>query len=68
MKMFNKVAAPFAGTVKKILLTGGDGSIVAKGDPIFEIEPDEVLVLEDEGEISERRRTITLELLGQVQS
>jgi NADH pyrophosphatase NudC (nudix superfamily)/biotin carboxyl carrier protein len=40
MKMFNKVLAPFAGTVTEDLMAGKDGTVVAKGQRIFAIEPD----------------------------
>ena len=40
MKMFNKVSAPFSGTIDAFLLTGGDGVIIHKGQPIFEVTPD----------------------------
>lgn len=40
MKMFNKVYAPFAGTLDKILVQG-DGMIVSKGQPLFKVSPDE---------------------------
>ncbi len=64
MKMFNKVLAPFAGTVKKNLMTDADGRVVAAGDVILEIEPDEVIVIESDEEIAARRRTVTLAALG----
>ncbi|MBW2231043.1 MAG: biotin carboxylase [Deltaproteobacteria bacterium] len=64
MKMFNKILAPFAGTVTKNLLADSDGSVVAKGEKIFEIEPDEIVHQESEEEIRDRRMTVTLELLG----
>jgi len=63
MKMFNKVLAPFAGTITKNLMQDADGSVVGKGQRIFEIEPDEVLVQESDEEIQERRRAVTLGLL-----
>ncbi len=47
MKMFNKVYAPFAGTVDKILVNTGEGTIVAKGQPLFKVTPDERIVEED---------------------
>jgi biotin carboxyl carrier protein len=43
MKMFNKVYAPFAGTVKAVLIDG-DGLIIKKGQPLFKIEPDEIVI------------------------
>ncbi|MGK2905025.1 MAG: biotin/lipoyl-containing protein, partial [Desulfuromonadales bacterium] len=44
MKMFNKIPAPFSGTIDKILIQGGDGIIVQKGQPIFKVTPDEKFV------------------------
>ncbi|MCK5913769.1 MAG: biotin carboxylase, partial [Desulfuromusa sp.] len=44
MKMFNKVPAPFAGTIDKIIIEGGEGTIVQKGQPLFKITPDEKFV------------------------
>jgi acetyl/propionyl-CoA carboxylase alpha subunit len=64
MKMFNKVVAPFAGTVTRNLMKDSDGAVVAKGQTIFEIEPDEVVIEESDEEIDKRRRTVTLDLLG----
>lgn len=58
MKMFNKVNAPFAGTIDKVLVED-DGSIIKKGQPIFKITPDEVVVVETEEEINARRQTKT---------
>jgi len=63
MKMFNKITAPFAGTVTRCLIENSDGVVVVKGQKIFEIEPDEVVVEESEEEIRGRRREITLALL-----
>jgi acetyl/propionyl-CoA carboxylase alpha subunit len=40
MKMFNKINAPFAGTIAKCLIEN-DGEIIKKGQPIFKIVPDE---------------------------
>ena len=45
MKMFNKVNAPFAGTIEEVLVVD-DGAIIKKGQPLFKITPDEVLVEE----------------------
>jgi acetyl/propionyl-CoA carboxylase alpha subunit len=64
MKMFNKVLAPFAGTMTKSLLADADGSVVQAGQVIFEIEPDEMLVEESEAEITERRERVTRTALG----
>ncbi len=65
MKMFNKVYAPFAGTVDEVLVEG-DGVIISKGQPVFRITPDEKIVVESPEEIATRRRNATaryLELL-----
>ncbi len=64
MKMFNKVLAPFAGTVTKNVLKDSDGAVVKAGQVIFEIEPDEVLIEESEADIAARRKRVTLEVLG----
>jgi acetyl/propionyl-CoA carboxylase alpha subunit len=63
MKMFNTVRAPFSGTVDKIILTGPDGTIVQKGQPLFKISPDERFVAVDPKEIERERRTRTTEYL-----
>ncbi|MFT7130125.1 MAG: acetyl/propionyl-CoA carboxylase alpha subunit [Gammaproteobacteria bacterium] len=65
MKMFNKVYAPFSGTVKKILI-GGDGVIVKKGQPIFKIEADEIVVTETSEEIKKRKHHFTEKFLGYI--
>jgi len=61
MKMFNKVLAPFSGTLDKILMTGSDGTIVQKGQPLFKITPDEIFVdiNPDEIDRTKRERTAT---------
>lgn len=41
MKMFNKVLAPFSGTVQKVMLDT-DATIVKKGDCLFKVIPDEL--------------------------
>ena len=63
MKMFNKVPAPFSGTVDKILIEGGDGVIVQKGQPIFKVTPDEKFVEVDPKQIEHERRAATSEYL-----
>ena len=62
MKMFNKVYAPFAGTIDKVLVDT-DGVIISKGQPLFKITPDEILVVESPEEIAARRRAVTDEFL-----
>ncbi len=46
MKMFNKVYATFSGTILEVLLPES-GVVVRKGQPLFKIRPDEVIVEED---------------------
>jgi biotin carboxyl carrier protein len=62
MKMFNKVYAPFAGTIDKVLVSE-DGLIISKGQPLFKITPDEIVVLESPEEIRARRRQATAEFI-----
>jgi len=42
MKMFNKVYAPFSGTIDRILVET-DASIVKKGEVVFKVTPDEII-------------------------
>jgi len=65
MKMFNKVYAPFSGTIDKVLVES-DGMIIHKGQPIFKISPDERPVIESPGEIAARRRQATTTFLQQL--
>jgi len=56
------VLAPFAGTIEEVLVEG-DGAIIAKGQPLFRVSPDEkVEVLSDE-EIAASRKAHTSELV-----
>jgi biotin carboxyl carrier protein len=64
MKMFNKILAPFAGTVVENLLPDSDGTVVKAGQTIFRIEPDDIVIDESPEEVDERRRTVTLSLLS----
>jgi acetyl/propionyl-CoA carboxylase alpha subunit len=64
MKMFNKVLAPFSGTVTKNLMRDVDGAIVKAGQMIFGIEPDETLIVESDSDIAARRKKTTLDVLG----
>ena len=66
MKMFNKVYAPFAGTIDKILVTSGDGTIVSKGQPLFKVTPDEKFVEVDVNAVEKEKRAITAEYLKAV--
>ncbi|MEM1113566.1 MAG: biotin/lipoyl-containing protein [Pseudomonadota bacterium] len=65
MKMFNKVYAPFSGTIDEVLVDT-DGVIISKGQPIFKITPDEKIVLESPEEVAARRRDKTGAFLKQV--
>ena len=66
MKMFNKVPAPFAGTIDKIIIEGGDGTIVQKGQPLFKVTPDEKFVEVDPKALAKQKRTVTDEYLQTV--
>ena len=63
MKMFNKVNAPFAGTVDEVLIET-DGSIISKGQVLFKITPDEKTVVEAPEVITARIQAQTLEFLN----
>lgn len=65
MKMFNKVYAPFAGTIDEVLVDT-DGVIISKGQPIFKITPHEKIVVESPEEIAQRRREATALFLQQL--
>lgn len=65
MKMFNKVYAPFSGTVKEVLVET-DGTIISKGQTIFKIEPDEIVVVESPETIAARRKKTTDQFLKQL--
>ncbi len=59
MKMFNTIRAQFSGTIDKIIMEGGDGTIVQKGQPFFKITPDEKFVEVDSAVIEKEKRDIT---------
>jgi acetyl/propionyl-CoA carboxylase alpha subunit len=63
MKMFNKVHAPFAGTVDKVLLDT-DATIIRKGQTIFKVTPDEEIVIESRDEKSLATRAQTDDFLA----
>ena len=62
MKMFNKVVAPFSGTVDEVLVEG-DGVIIAKGQPLFKVTPDEKVEILSDEEVAARCREHTSELV-----
>lgn len=65
MKMFNKVYAPFAGTIDEVLVEE-DGLIIKKGQPIFKVTPDEKIVIESPDEIATRRREATARFVERI--
>jgi biotin carboxyl carrier protein len=65
MKMFNKVYAPFAGTVDKILVDT-NGTIVSKGQPLFKVTPDEKFVEHDAALVRARIESNTEQYLSVV--
>ncbi len=66
MKMFNTIRAPFSGTIDKIIMVGGDGTIVQKGQPLFKITPDERFVEVDPKAVEKAKRDCTAEYLKAV--
>ena len=66
MKMFNTVRATFSGTIDKIIIQSGDGSIVQKGQPLFKVTPDEKFVEVDPAVVEKERREKTAEYLQAV--
>jgi biotin carboxyl carrier protein len=65
MKMFNKVLAPFSGTVDEVLVQGA-GAIVQKGQPLFKVTPDEKVTVEDPSLKKTRIRKNTDEYLAKL--
>ena len=66
MKMFNTIRATFSGTIDKIIMEGGDGAIVQKGQPLFKITPDEKFVEVDFKAVEKEKRERTAEYLKAV--
>jgi acetyl/propionyl-CoA carboxylase alpha subunit len=66
MKMFNTIRAAFSGRIDKVVMQGGDGSIVQKGQPLFKITPDEKFVPVDPKQLDRERRARTGEHLRAV--
>ncbi|EED36308.1 biotin/lipoyl attachment domain-containing protein [Luminiphilus syltensis NOR5-1B] len=62
MKMFNKVYAPFSGTVDEVLVEG-DGTIISKGQTLFKVTPDEQIEIETDDVVASRKREHTRELM-----
>ncbi len=66
MKMFNPILAGFAGTITKVLNSGDAGIIVHKGQPLFEVEPDEPLAGESGKDDPAHRREKTMALMERI--
>jgi acetyl/propionyl-CoA carboxylase alpha subunit len=66
MKMFNKVLAPFAGTIDEVCVSGGEGMIVSKGQTLFKVTPDEKSVVEDPRVVAARVRESTDAILARI--
>jgi biotin carboxyl carrier protein len=65
MKMFNKVLAPFAGTITGVLMPTS-GVVVRKGQPLFKVTPDEIVVEVDPAARAARVRENTQGYLAQL--
>ncbi|MEY4951428.1 MAG: hypothetical protein RL698_3639 [Pseudomonadota bacterium] len=65
MKMFNKITAPFAGTIDQVLMPD-DGVVVRKGQPLFKVTPDERVVEVDPAERRARLRRNSDDLLSRI--
>lgn len=66
MKMFNKVYAPFSGTLAKVQIDG-DGVIIKKGQPLFKVVPDDRIIEQTPEQIRSRRIGATAEFLSMLQ-
>ncbi len=66
MKMFNKIYAPFSGTIAKVLIEG-DGVIIKKGQPLFKVVPDERIIEQTPEQIRAWRIAATAEFLSMLQ-
>ncbi|MEE4202445.1 MAG: biotin/lipoyl-containing protein [Halieaceae bacterium] len=62
MKMFNKVYAPFSGTIDEVLVED-DGVIIAKGQTLFKVTPDEQVEVVSTEALAKHRREHTEELM-----
>jgi acetyl/propionyl-CoA carboxylase alpha subunit len=65
MKMFNKVYAPFSGTITEVLIEG-EGCIIKKGQPLFKVKPDQELIEVDHDEERRRQIEVTRQLLSEL--
>jgi acetyl/propionyl-CoA carboxylase alpha subunit len=67
MKMFNRVYAPFSGTIERVLLHG-EGVIIKKGQPLFKVIPDEQIVLDTPEQLRDRRVAATAAFLKSLEA
>ena len=58
MKMFNKVYAPFSGTVDRVLISS-DATIVKRGEVVLKVTPDEEIVVQTDADIAARVKEAT---------
>ena len=65
MKMFNKVYAPFSGTITEALIEG-EGVIIKKGQPLFKVKPDYEPEILDLDAVRAVRTHNSIDLLNQV--
>ncbi len=66
MKMFNQIRAEFPGTIRKICVEAGSGIIVARGQQLFEIDPDVPSVSETEEEKFKKQQEYTSSLMQKI--
>ena len=66
MKMFNQIRAEFPGTIRKICIDASTGKIVARGQVLFEIDPDNPPVSETEEELFKRQQEHTISLMQSI--
>jgi biotin carboxyl carrier protein len=65
MKMFNKLNAPFAGTIEQILAPK-DGAIIKKGQPLFKVRPKDKQTLEDPVQVAQIRSSYTDKIFNEI--
>ncbi|MBP6829425.1 MAG: biotin carboxylase [Deltaproteobacteria bacterium] len=59
MKMFNTVYAAFSGTVEEVLMSGAEGTVVRRGEPLFRVRADEQRAAVDPAAVARQRATHT---------
>ena len=66
MKMFNQIRAEFSGTIRKICVSAGSGIIVSRGQQLFEIDPDEPSVSENEEDKFIMQKEYTIKIMKRI--